>query len=88
MPEISALPSYSVGSLVSDFGDWMAPFIEIGSTEGSFPSLWVKGRRGGLKKLFIFETSTNELLNVQAWSLEEKVRTRVRNGQDMMKAEP
>lgn len=48
------------------------PFVEIGNTEGSFTSMWVKGRMGDFKKLFIRETSANELLKIQAWSLEER----------------
>lgn len=29
-----ALPQYRVGSLISDFGDWMVPFFGTGDTEG------------------------------------------------------
>lgn len=35
VPEANALPSYRGGPLISDFGDWMVPVIEIGIFKGA-----------------------------------------------------
>lgn len=35
VPEANALPSYRGGPLISDFGDWMVPVIEIGILRGA-----------------------------------------------------
>lgn len=35
LPEASALPPYTLSSLISDFGDWLVSFIWTGNTEGN-----------------------------------------------------